>query len=101
MFLELAEVLLRPERGISSTDFDEALKLLLNKSVIVKAAHSVTACRDPKDDVVLECAMTGNADWIVTGDRDLLVLHPFHGINIVNPASFLEYLSKIKFTPSF
>jgi predicted nucleic acid-binding protein len=40
----------------------------------------------------LEAAVAGEADYIVTGDKDLLVLHPFEGIPIVGPAEFLEAL---------
>ena len=46
-------------------------------------------CRDPKDDVILETALVGGADAIVTGDKDLLVMHPFRGIPILTPADFL------------
>jgi putative PIN family toxin of toxin-antitoxin system len=47
-------------------------------------------CRDPDDDKLLETALTGEADCLVTGDRDLLVISPFHGIPVVTPTQFLE-----------
>ena len=46
-------------------------------------------CRDPTDDKILETALMGRADHLVTGDGDLLVMSPFHGIPIVTPARFL------------
>ncbi len=46
-------------------------------------------CRDPDDDKFLELALNGEADLIVTGDDDLLALHPFHSIPIVTPAAYL------------
>ena len=49
----------------------------------------IVACRDPKDDKLLTLAVAANADYIVTGDEDLLVLHPFQGIPIITPADFL------------
>ena len=49
-------------------------------------------CRDPKDNQILEVAVDGKADVIVTGDNDLLVLHPFRGVPIVGPAEFLARL---------
>ncbi len=49
----------------------------------------VQAARDPNDDHVLGCALTASADVLVTGDKDLLSLHPFRGIAIVAPATFL------------
>ena len=46
-------------------------------------------CRDAKDDKFLDVAINGGADLIVTGDTDLLVLHPFESIEIVTPAAYL------------
>jgi putative PIN family toxin of toxin-antitoxin system len=51
---------------------------------------SIRVCRDPDDDMVLETAVAGRADCIVTGDQDLLVLDPFQGIRILLPADFLR-----------
>jgi putative PIN family toxin of toxin-antitoxin system len=51
----------------------------------------IRACRDPKDDKFLEVAVHGRADAIITGDRDLLDLNPFHGIAILSPAEYLEH----------
>jgi putative PIN family toxin of toxin-antitoxin system len=53
----------------------------------------VQACRDPDDDKFLETALVAQADCIVTGDNDLLVLDPFEHIRIVTAARFLEALS--------
>ena len=50
---------------------------------------AVQASRDPDDDHVLGCALATSAKVLVTGDRDLLSLHPFRGIAIVTPAAFL------------
>ncbi len=52
----------------------------------------ITACRDPKDDKFLELAKSASADCIVTKDKDLLVLHPFEGIPIINVTHFLNWL---------
>ena len=50
----------------------------------------IVACRDPTDDKFLELAVSGNADLILSGDKDLLTLHPFRGIPIVTPAAFVS-----------
>jgi len=50
----------------------------------------VHVCRDPHDDKILETAIAGHAGWLVTGDGDLLELHPFRGLSIVTPREFLE-----------
>lgn len=49
----------------------------------------VQASRDPNDDHVLGCALAAEARMVVTGDKDLLTLHPFQTIAIVTPAQFL------------
>jgi uncharacterized protein len=63
---------------------------VLVSTVLVIIHETVTACRDPKDDKFLELAVNASADIIVTGDEDLLVLHPFRGISILRPADFLH-----------
>jgi predicted nucleic acid-binding protein len=54
----------------------------------------VAACRDPKDDGFLEAAIAGDADVIVSGDRDPEALSPFRGIPIVGPSTFLPMLAQ-------
>jgi putative PIN family toxin of toxin-antitoxin system len=49
--------------------------------------------RDPKDDPMLACALAARADYLVTGDRDLLVLGKPFGVAIVTPAEFLRILA--------
>ena len=53
-------------------------------------AGAKLGCRDSDDDKVLETALMGEADCLVTGDRDLLDMSPFHGIPILTPADFLR-----------
>jgi putative PIN family toxin of toxin-antitoxin system len=50
--------------------------------------------RDPEDNMVLECAMEGHAQYIVSGDNDLLVLKEFRGIQIVRASEFLKVLDQ-------
>lgn len=56
----------------------------------VSIVNAKLGCRDPEDDKLLETALLGRADCLVTGDRDLLVMSPFHGIPIVSPADGLR-----------
>ena len=56
-------------------------------------AGAKLGCRDPDDDKLLETALMGNADCLVTGDDDLLAMSPFHGIPVLKPAVFLERLT--------
>ena len=80
----------RFNRYISYVQRNEFLKLLLRRSELVEITESVRACRDPKDDKILELAINGNADYVITGDEDLLALNPFQGIPIIRPAEFLS-----------
>jgi putative PIN family toxin of toxin-antitoxin system len=50
-------------------------------------------CRDPKDDMVLECAVVAGADLIVTGDKDLLVVGNYQGVRILTSRQFLDEFS--------
>lgn len=60
---------------------------------MIEVHDLVTECRDPNDNKFLELALSGQGSHIVTGDVDLLVLHPFRGIAIVTPQSFLTIAS--------
>ena len=66
------------------------LAVLTREAQWIDVDMQITACRDPKDDKFLSLAVSGEATHIVTGDADLLVLHPFRGIRIVTPSTFLE-----------
>jgi predicted nucleic acid-binding protein len=67
----------------------EGVRRILSAAERVTIAERIIACRDATDDKFLELAVNGHADMIVTGDRDLLVLHPFRGIPIIDPAAFV------------
>ena len=56
----------------------------------VEIISPVKACRDPKDDKFLEVAVNGEADLIMTGDKDLLALHPFRGMEIITPREYAK-----------
>jgi putative PIN family toxin of toxin-antitoxin system len=49
-------------------------------------------CSDPDDDLVLATALAAQAEMIVTGDEDLLVLKQYAGIRILSPRQFLEHI---------
>ncbi len=89
---KLALPRIRDKYHLTDDDVETVLALILLRGEPVVPQRRITACRDPKDDVVLEVAVAGEADYIVTGDNDLLVLHPFEGIPIVGPAEFLKAL---------
>ncbi len=88
---ELAEVLARArfDRYVSLADRQRFIALLGGVARRVPITHRVQACRDPRDDKFLHVALNGEAEAIVTGDADLLVLDPFHGVRILKPMAFL------------
>ena len=68
----------------------EALDLIREHSLRVRLYGTVSVCRDPGDNMVLECAERARADLIVTGDKDLLVLRSYKSTSIVTPAEYLK-----------
>jgi uncharacterized protein len=92
---ELYGVLSRKQfrRYVNEEDIRRFLAALTREAQWVDINVRIVACRDPKDDKFLELAVCGHAEYIVTGDADLIVLHPFRGIQILTPSAFLDVLS--------
>lgn len=88
---ELYEVLSRPRlrRYLDEEDVRTFLAALTREAEWINPTVTISACRDAKDNKFLELAVSGHASHIVTGDSDLLVLHPFQGIAILSPQSFV------------
>ncbi|MDA7416091.1 putative toxin-antitoxin system toxin component, PIN family [Xenophilus arseniciresistens] len=93
---ELHDVLHRPrfDRFASAQTRREFLEYLAPLLELIHPATPIRACRDPKDDKFLDVAVHGQADALITGDADLLALHPFHGLPILSPTDFLQYLGE-------
>jgi uncharacterized protein len=89
---ELAEVLSRPKFDpyVTINDRKTFINLLVGVATLVPIVRRIRACRDPKDDKFLELALNGEAELIVTGDKDLLTLDPFHDVAIVTPSAYLK-----------
>jgi len=89
---ELAEVINRPkfDKYLSSQDRRKFFEILAPLCIRVEIIQPIQACRDPKDDKFLEVAINGSADFILSGDSDLLALHPLHDIPILCPSQFLK-----------
>ena len=63
---------------------------LPSKIEFVSVKKSFKLCRDPMDDMFIDCAIAGNARFIVSGDRDLLVLGQVLNVQIINPRQLLQ-----------
>ncbi|MGD0154370.1 MAG: putative toxin-antitoxin system toxin component, PIN family [Thermacetogeniaceae bacterium] len=57
---------------------------------------TISDCRDAKDNMILEAAVYGNADYLITGDEDLLTLNPYRWIKILNPTGFIKLIYGIE-----
>ncbi len=69
-----------------------AARLLARQSTIVGSRTVEKVCRDPFDDYILAAAHTGKAKYIVTADKDLLVLKKYKNTDIVTPSEFATIL---------
>jgi putative PIN family toxin of toxin-antitoxin system len=88
---ELNDVLRRPrfDKYLQEEERMEFLATLVREAELVDVTAVVTDCRDPKDNKFLELAVSGKATHVISGDDDLLVLHPFRGIPILTPHDFV------------
>ena len=66
------------------------LAFLKYNSTLTDVTIEVQICRDPKDDKFLELAKQITADYIITGDKDLLILEEFETTRIISPRGFLD-----------
>ena len=89
---ELSEVLARPkfDRYVALEERQAFVQMVARVAVWVPIVRRIQICRDPRDDRFLELAVNGAADLILTGDSDLLALHPVQGIAIRSPAEWLK-----------
>jgi putative PIN family toxin of toxin-antitoxin system len=90
--LELNRVLSRKKfnKYFTVEEKQEFILKLVEMSELIEIKESITICRDSKDDKFLELAISGNADFIITGDQDLLVLNPFRNIEVITANEFLS-----------
>jgi len=90
-FLEFELVLLRKkfDRYFSKDERLQIIERFYEEATFITVNSALQVCRDPKDDKFLNLAIDANAYCIITGDKDLLVLHPFHDIPMLSPFDFL------------
>jgi hypothetical protein len=93
ILVEIIEVLgrnpFRTKYHIEAEDITALVNLIRLRGELVTPKQTVTVCRDAKDNKFLETALAANADAIVSGDDNLLVLNPFEGILFLHPSEFL------------
>ena len=89
---EFLEVARRPKfkRFFSASDIEEILETIDEYADFVKVQTKIEVCRDPKDNFLLSLSIDGNADYLLTGDKDLLELTKFGETTIVTISDFLQ-----------
>jgi uncharacterized protein len=89
---ELADVLQRSrfDKYVREEARLQFLATFTHDTTLIVVTETITDCRDPKDNKFLEVAVSGQATVIITGDRDLLDLHPYRGIAIITPRDFIN-----------
>ena len=95
LLAELADVIARPKFDVmlarSSTSRAQTLAQVRQLAEVLDPPPlAQPVCRDPDDDAVLALAIAAQADFVVSGDDDLLSLASFEGIPILTPAQALE-----------
>lgn len=95
---EIGRVLFYPKfqsaRWVTEAELVALLETLAKESFLVAGQVTVEVCRDPEDDKFLAAAVESGARYLVSGDRDLLDLKSFRGVEIVTPGVFLKVLGE-------
>jgi len=93
ILVEIIDVLgrdkFRSKYHISPDDIAALIDLIRLRGELVIPSQKLTVCRDPKDDIFLEAALEGKAEYIVSGDFDLLDMKSFENIPVLRVAEFL------------
>ena len=88
---EIASVMVRPKFNVSNESvmrFIHSIEDIANHIVLSGIVQQV--CRDSEDDKILECALLANADYIITGDTDLLIFEEFCGVKIITANEYVN-----------
>lgn len=88
-----AEILTVLDRlGIKSTYIQKLTYRLEHQAIQIFPVSNISLCRDPKDNDILSLAVDGAADYIITGDSDLLTLGKIEKTMIMKPKEFLDVM---------
>lgn len=105
MLLLSDEIIEEIDKILFKSKFDkylslESRKLFLEGLIMIAQKididTQIEVCRDPKDNKILEAAVSGKASIIITGDQDLLVIRSYGNIDILSPTDFMEQLNNNK-----
>jgi putative PIN family toxin of toxin-antitoxin system len=96
MLEEIRQVLDRPKFGFSPEQSFQLLEELHATSYVINPAIRLdVVTSDPDDNMVLECALESDSDFIISGDKHLLELVKFRSIQIITPSDYLKKINII------
>jgi putative PIN family toxin of toxin-antitoxin system len=92
LFTELTEVASRPKlkKFFTEKDWEFIFNIIEQYAVFISVVSSVAACRDEKDNFLLSLAKDSKANYLLTGDKDLLILKTFEMTKIITVAEYQE-----------
>lgn len=90
MLDEVSEVLKYDKFNFSEQEQQKLLEILVSEFQFVNPEISINQSEDLDDNKFLECAVSTDADYIISGDSDLLELKEYENITITKPETFLE-----------
>ena len=91
---EIRDVLSRPKFKLTREQVKKIINEIESLCTLYFPAETIKgACRDSDDNIILECAVAAKADYIITGDDDLLSIKEYRSIAILNSADFLKIVS--------
>jgi len=95
MLAELADVISRDKFSVTSSQIDRFISILVQKATMV-SVRSIpkVILEDPDDDVVLTTALSGKAEFIVSGDKHLLKIACYKDTQIVSVNQFIQIIAK-------
>ena len=92
---EIREVLSRDKFDAETKEIDDYIKIIENYSQKIVHNNIIeNVSRDIDDNKIVKCGLEGNVEYIITGDKDLLVLKEYKSIKIINPKEYLEIAGK-------
>jgi putative PIN family toxin of toxin-antitoxin system len=91
MLAELADVLSREKFGVKAEAVNRYISILIRQTIVVPIVSNIKiVLEDPDDDIVLNTAISGKADYIVSGDKHLLKIANYNHIQIVTVNGFIQ-----------
>ena len=89
---EFLDVVKRPKfrRFFSASDIENILETIDEYADFIEVKSKIKDCRDPKDNFLLSLSVDGNADYLLTGDKDLLDLNKYRETTIITISQFLQ-----------